>query len=104
MTRKILMLAVAAAFTTASGYALAQGANGGPKYPNMESHKQYTDKRIVDHNNGAPRYAVTTSSQQAPNVRAPAAQIRPRQRVIVRQKVRSPVYATHRATVYANHS
>jgi len=127
MTRKILMLTVAAAFTTASGLAFAQGANGGPKYPNMESHKQYTDKRNLDHNNAAPRYpvmtsnkqytdkrnldhnnaapryAVTTSSQQAPNARVSATRIRPGQRVIVRHSVRYPVHASHRAKIYASH-
>ncbi len=103
MTRKILMLAVAAAFTTVSGFALAQGVNDGPKYPNMESHKQYTDKRNLDHNNASPRYPVMTSNKQAPNAKLSATQIRPGQRVVVRHRVRYPVHATHRTTIYAHH-
>ncbi len=106
MTRKILMLAVAAAFTTVSGFALA-GANDGPKYPKMESHKQYTDKRNLDHNNAAPRYPVMATNKQLPNNRSVAStsatQIRPGQRVVVRHRVRYPVHATHRATIYAHH-
>jgi hypothetical protein len=48
----ILLLASSAAFA---------GPNDGPKYPTTTSNKQYTDQRIMDHNNGAPRYAVTSN-------------------------------------------
>jgi hypothetical protein len=33
-------------------------------YPNAESHKNYNDQRIADHNNAAPRYPVTSSNKQ----------------------------------------
>jgi hypothetical protein len=49
----ILLLASSAAF--------AAGPNDGPKYPTATSNKQYTDQRIMDHNNAAPRYAVTSN-------------------------------------------
>ena len=51
----ILLLASSAAFA---------GPNDGPKYPTTTSNKQYTDQRIMDHNNGAPRYAVTSNSSK----------------------------------------
>ena len=44
MTRKLLTIAAATAFVVASFGAWAQNANDGPKYPNMESHKQYKDQ------------------------------------------------------------
>jgi hypothetical protein len=62
MKRSLLTLAAAVTFTAASSFAFAAGPNDGPKYPNMESHKQYKDQRILDHNNGAPRYAVTSTT------------------------------------------
>jgi len=49
----ILLLASSAAF--------AAGPNDGPKYPTTTSNKQYTDQRIMDHNNAAPRYAATSN-------------------------------------------
>ena len=49
----MLLLATSAAF--------AAGPNDGPKYPTTTSNKQYTDQRIMDHNNAAPRYAVTSN-------------------------------------------
>jgi hypothetical protein len=49
----MLLLATSAAF--------AAGHNDGPKYPTTTSNKQYTDQRIMDHNNAAPRYAVTSN-------------------------------------------
>jgi hypothetical protein len=64
MTRSLLTLATAVTFATVSGFALAAGPNDGPKYPNMESHKQYKDQRILDHANAAPRYAVTATNKQ----------------------------------------
>jgi hypothetical protein len=48
----MLLLATSAAF--------AAGPNDGPKYPTTRN-KQYTDQRIMDHNNAAPRYAVTSN-------------------------------------------
>ena len=64
MTRKLLTIGAATAFVVASFGAWAQNANDGPKYPNMESHKQYEDQRILDHTNAAPRYAVTATNKQ----------------------------------------
>jgi len=64
MTRKLLTIAATTAFVVASFGAWAQNANDGPKYPNMESHKQYEDQRILDHANAAPRYAVTATNKQ----------------------------------------
>jgi hypothetical protein len=61
MTRKLLTIGAATAFVVASFGAWAQNANDGPKYPNMESHKQYKDVRNLDRNNAAPRYAITTT-------------------------------------------
>jgi hypothetical protein len=48
----ILLLASSAAFA---------GPNDGPKYSTTTSNKQYTDQRIMDHNNAAPRHAVTSN-------------------------------------------
>jgi hypothetical protein len=61
MRRTLLKMGVAAAFMVVSAAAWAEGPNDGPKYPNMTSKKHYTDRRILDHNNGAPRYAVTSN-------------------------------------------
>ena len=61
MRRTLLKMGVAAAFMVVSAAAWAEGPNDGPKYPNMTSKKHYTDQRILDHNNGAPRYAVTSN-------------------------------------------
>ena len=63
------MITTAAAFTTASSCALAQSPNDGPKYPNMESHKQYKDVRNLDHNNPSPRYAATATNKPYKDVR-----------------------------------
>ena len=56
MAARLLTFTAAAALTLASGLALAQSPNDGPKYPNMESHKHYKDVRNLDHNNASPRY------------------------------------------------
>jgi hypothetical protein len=69
MTRKLLLVAVTSAVSAISGVAFAQGANDGPKYPNMESHKQYQASRNQDHNNPSPRYTATTTSAQHPAYR-----------------------------------
>jgi hypothetical protein len=63
MTKKLITLTVASAFAITSGIALA-GPNDAFKYPNAEAHKNYTDQRIMDHNNGAPRYPVASSNKQ----------------------------------------
>ncbi len=63
MTQKLLTLTVASLFAITSGIAVA-GPNDAFKYPNSESHKNYTDQRIMDHNNAAPRYPVTSSNKQ----------------------------------------
>jgi hypothetical protein len=59
MTQKLTIVAFASAFTITSGIALAAGPNDAFNYPKAESHKNYTDQRIMDHNNAAPRYAAT---------------------------------------------
>jgi hypothetical protein len=41
MTQKLILLAITSAFAVTSGVAFAQNPNDGPKYPNMESHKQF---------------------------------------------------------------
>ena len=66
MTRQVLVLAVATALTAASSLALAQNPNDGPKYPNMETHKQYAPSRNLDHNNPSPRYPGATANKQFP--------------------------------------
>jgi len=69
MTRSLLTIAAATALTAVTSVALAQSPNDGPKYPNMESHKQYKDVRNLDHNNPSPRYAVTATNKQYKDVR-----------------------------------
>src|SRR5215468_5804350 len=61
MTRTLLKMGVAAAFMVVSVGAWAAGPNDGPKYPNTATNKHYTDQRIMDHNNAAPRYPVTSN-------------------------------------------
>jgi hypothetical protein len=63
MTQKLITVALASAFAITSGIAFAAGPNDAFKYPNAESHKNYTDQRIADHNNAAPRYPVTSSNK-----------------------------------------
>ena len=82
MTRKLLTIGAATAFVVASFGAWAQNANEGPKYPNMEFHKQYKDQRILDHNNAAPRYAVATTSGQPHQGVGQASPARQRVRVV----------------------
>jgi hypothetical protein len=62
--QKLIVLAIASAFAVTSGVALAEGPNDGPKYPNMESHKQFQAYRNQDHNNAAPRYPVTATTNK----------------------------------------
>jgi hypothetical protein len=59
--RRTFVTSAATVFLLASSAAFAAGPNDGPKYPTATSNKQYTDQRIMDHNNGAPRYAVTSN-------------------------------------------
>ena len=59
--KRTFLTTAATILVLASSAAFAAGANDGPKYPTMTSNKQYTDQRIMDHNNGAPRYAVTSN-------------------------------------------
>jgi hypothetical protein len=78
-------ITAAAAFTAASSCALAQSPNDGPKYPNMESHKQYKDVRNLDHNNPSPRYAATATNSHTRTyaisiITIPRRAIRPRAR------------------------
>ena len=61
MTRTLLKMGVAAVFMVVGAGAWAAGPNDGPKYPNTATNKHYTDQRIMDHNNSAPRYAVTSN-------------------------------------------
>ena len=74
MTRTLLKMGVAAAFMVVSVGAWAAGPNDGPKYPNTATNKHYTDQRIMDHNNAAPRYAATTASSQKPSQASRAGQ------------------------------
>ena len=74
MARRLLTFTAATAFTLASGLALAQSPNDGPKYPNMESHRQYKDVRNL-----------------APRART------------VHRNTRSPVRASHRGGAAATH-
>src|SRR5215475_15925151 len=69
MTRSLLTIAAATALTAVTSVALAQSPNDGPKYPNMESHKQYKDVRNLDHNNASPRYPNMESHKQYKDVR-----------------------------------
>jgi hypothetical protein len=74
MTRKVLMLTAAAAFTAVASFALAAGPNDAVNYPNSATGKTYKDVRNLDHNNPAPRYPVaSTAGNTAP---ANAARIR----------------------------
>jgi hypothetical protein len=84
MTRSLLTLIAAAGFTAATSFALAQSPNDGPKYPNMESHKQFKDIRNLDHNNPSPRYAATGTTGTT-------------QRASVSRKPRYVVHARHGA-------
>jgi hypothetical protein len=59
--KRTLMMSAASILMLASSTAWAAGPNDGPKYPVTTSNKHYTDQRIMDHNNGAPRYAVTSN-------------------------------------------
>ena len=90
MAGRLLTFTAAAALTLASGLALAQSPNDGPKYLNMESHKHYKDVRNLDHNNASPRYAVT-STASAPRART------------VRRNTRYSVHASHRGVAAATH-
>jgi hypothetical protein len=59
--KRTLVTSAATIFLLASSAAFAAGPNDGPKYPTTTSNKQYTDQRIMDHNNAAPRYAATSN-------------------------------------------
>jgi hypothetical protein len=85
MTQKLIALAVASAFAISSGIALAAGPNDAFKYPNAESHKNYTDQRIMDHNNAAPRYPATTkqTAPQTAGARSPQYTVRSMQRRVI---------------------
>jgi hypothetical protein len=64
VTQKLTMLAIASVFAATSGVAFAQNPNDGPKYPNMESHKQFKEFRNEDHNNPSPRYSMATPTNK----------------------------------------
>lgn len=59
--KRTFVTSAATILLLASSAAFAAGPNDGPKYPTATSNKQYTDQRIADHNNAAPRYAVTSN-------------------------------------------
>ena len=61
MTRTLLKMGVATALMVVSVGAWAAGPNDGPQYPSTTSNKHYTDQRIMDHTNAAPRYPVTSN-------------------------------------------
>ncbi len=74
--------------------------NAGPRYAATSNlNKQYTDKRIMDHNNAAPRYSVTASMNQNVNGARRAGQ---RTRVVRRAYRYGPV-AAHANGVLAHH-
>jgi len=114
MARRLLTFTAATAFTLASGLALAQSPNDGPKYRNMESHKQYKDVRNLDHNNASPRYPNMESHKQYKDVRnldhnnpSPRYAVTgtasaPRARTVHRN-TRYPVRASHRGGAAATH-
>ena len=62
--KRAFLTTAATILVLASSAAFAAGPNDGPKYPTTTSNKQYTDQRIMDHNNGAPRYPVAASTNQ----------------------------------------
>jgi hypothetical protein len=114
MARRLLTFTAVAALTLASGVALAQSPNDGPKYPNMESHKQYKDVRNLDHNNASPRYPNMESHKQYKDVRnldhnnaspryaVTSTASAPRTRT-VRRNTRHTVHASHRGVAAATH-
>ena len=59
--KRTFVTSAATILLLASSAAVAAGLNDGPKYPTTTSNKQYSDQRIMDHNNAAPRYAVTSN-------------------------------------------
>lgn len=114
MPRRLLLITAAAALTAASNLAFAQSPNDGPKYPNMESHKQYKDVRNLDHNNPSPRYAATTANKQYKDVRnldhnnpspryTATSTASTRQRASMNRKTRYTVHALHRSAANGNH-
>jgi hypothetical protein len=62
VSRKFLVVWIVSGISLVGWSALAAGPNDGPKYPNMESHKQYAAYRNQNHNNASPRSAVMTQS------------------------------------------
>jgi hypothetical protein len=114
MARRLLTFTVAAALTLATGLALAQSPNDGPKYPNMESHKHYKDVRNLDHNNASPRYPNMESHKHYKDVRnldhnnaspryaVTSTASAPRART-VRRNTRYTVHASHRGVAAATH-
>ena len=79
MNQKLITLTIASAFAITSGIAFAAGPNDAFNYPNAESRKIYTDQRIMDHNNAAPRYPVAAAAAgQAGNQNARALNTTPR--------------------------
>jgi hypothetical protein len=59
--KRTFVTSAATILLLASSAAWAAGPNEGPKYAITHSNKQYSDQRIMDHNNAAPRYAVTSN-------------------------------------------
>jgi hypothetical protein len=114
MAGRLLTFTAAAALTLASGLALAQSPNDGPKYPNMESHKHYKDVRNLDHNNASPRYPNMESHKHYKDVRnldhnnaspryaVTSTASAPRART-VRRNTRYSVHASHRGVAAATH-
>ena len=72
--------------------------NAAPRYSATTSNKQYTDQRIMDHNNAAPRYAATTASSKKPSQVSRAGQ---RTRVVHILRRRAPT--THANAAFAHH-
>jgi hypothetical protein len=114
MTQKLIAVAMASAFALTSGVAFAQSPNDGPKYPNMESHKQFKAYRNQDHNNASPRYPVTATTNknypayrnQDHNNASPRYAVTTKQTASHVAGARSPRYtvrSTQRRVISANH-
>ena len=115
MNRTFMTSAATILLLTSSAF--AAGPNDGPKYPTATSNKQYTDQRIMDHNNAAPRYTVTSNPSKqysdkrimdhnnaAPRYSATAAGNEVRNAGIAQRSSQRIVHRTYRSPVTAHAS
>ncbi len=110
MNRTFMTSAATILLLTSSAF--AAGPNDGPKYPTATSNKQYTDQRIMDHNNAAPRYAVTSKygdkrivdhNNAAPRYSATATSNEVRNTGIARRAGQRIVHRTYRSPPVTAH-